>query len=110
MALSKEEFLHLCKLAKLAPDAENQEYFSAQCGNILTYMDKLSELDCSDVVPLYSPVELNAAACLQGGLGDGRVDEARRTCSRGEILANAPERGAEDGEFFLVPRIVEGKQ
>ena len=107
MALSKEEFLHLCKLAKLAPDAENQEYFSAQCGNILTYMDKLSELD---VVPLYSPVELNAAACLQGGLGDGRVDEARRTCSRGEILANAPERGGEDGEFFLVPRIVEGKQ
>ncbi len=106
MALSKEEFLHLCKLAKLAPDAENQEYFGTQCGNILMYMDKLSELDCSDVVPLYSPVELNAEACL----ADGRADEARRTCAREEILANAPERGGENGEFFLVPRIVEGKQ
>lgn len=110
MALSKEEFLHLCKLAKLAPDAENQEYLSAQCGNILTYMDKLSELDCSDVVPLYSPVELNVEACLKGALAGGRADEARRSRTREQILANAPERGGENGEFFLVPRIVEGKQ
>lgn len=110
MALSKDEFLHLCKLAKLAPDAEKQEYYSAQCGNILAYMDKLSELDCSGVAPLYSPVELNAAACPQGGLRPWRADEARRVRAREEILANAPARGGENGEFFLVPRIVEGKQ
>lgn len=109
MALSKEEFLHLCRLAKLAPDAEKREYYGSQCGNILAYMDKLAELNCSDIEPLYSPVELNAAACPRGGLHSGRADEVRRIRTREEILANAPGRGGEGDEFFLVPRIVEGR-
>ncbi|HJB66175.1 MAG TPA: Asp-tRNA(Asn)/Glu-tRNA(Gln) amidotransferase subunit GatC [Candidatus Mailhella merdavium] len=109
MALSKDDFLHLCKLAKLAPAAEKQDYYSEQCGNILAYMDKLSELDCSGVDPLYSPVELNAALCSGAALHSGRQDEACRRLTREEILANAPARGGDNGEFFLVPRIVEGR-
>lgn len=88
MALSKEDFLHLCKLAKLAPAAEKQDYYSEQCGNILAYMDKLSELDCSGVDPLYSPVELNARsapgrrAFRPSGRGLPQAQQRGNTCQR----------------------------
>ena len=82
MALSKEEFLHLCRLAKLAPDAEKREYYGSQCGNILAYMDKLAELNCSDIEPLYSPVNLMRRPVAQSLRSGGQM-KARRIRTRG---------------------------
>ncbi len=68
-----------------------------QCSRILDYMDKLSEIDTSNVEPLYSPA---VQPCFF------REDVAERRRSHEEILSDAPET---DGSFFIVPRIVEGK-
>jgi len=74
-----------------------QEKMKDQCSRILDYMDKLSEIDTSDVEPLYSPA---VQECFF------REDIAERRCSHDSIMANAPQT---DGTFFIVPRIVEGK-
>ena len=97
MSLDKNDFLHLCRLSRLAPDHSVQEEMAQQCSRILAYMDKLAEVDTSGVEPLYSPVFHDCAF---------REDVAVRRCSRADILAGAP---ATDGSFFIVPRIVEGK-
>ena len=97
MSLDKNDFLHLCRLSRLAPDDSVQEEMAQQCSRILAYMDKLAEVDTSSVEPLYSPVFHDCAF---------REDVAVRRCSRADILAGAP---ATDGSFFIVPRIVEGK-
>ena len=97
MSLERKDFLHLCRLSRLAPDESVQEEMSAQCSGILAYMDKLAELDTSGIEPLYSPVMHDAVP---------REDVAVRRAERADLLADAPET---DGEFFIVPRIVEGK-
>ena len=97
MSLDKNDFLHLCRLSRLAPDDSVQEEMAQQCSRILAYMDKLAEVDTSGVESLYSPVFHDCAF---------REDVAVRRCSRADILAGAP---ATDGSFFIVPRIVEGK-
>ena len=97
MSLEKKDFLHLCRLSRLSPDPAVQDEMAGQCSRILSYMDKLSEVDTTGVEPLYSPVIHECAF---------RDDDAMRNCARSEILAGAP---ATDGNFFIVPRIVEGK-
>ena len=97
MSLDRKDFLHLCRLARLEPDASQQEEMAQQCSRILAYMDKLGEVDTEGVEPLYSPVIHECAF---------RDDVAERRCERSAILADAPQT---DGAFFIVPRIVEGK-
>ncbi len=97
MPLSKKDFLHLCRLSRLSPDPSVQEEMADQCSNILAYMDKLSEVDTSGVEPLYSPVQHETFF---------REDISVRGRERSSILADAP---MTDGQFFIVPRIVEGK-
>ncbi len=92
--LTPQDMTHLSRLARLAPDSATLEKFSAQCGDILKYMDVLAEVDTTGVEPLYSPVSHTAGT---------RPDEAERRRERADVLANAPET---DGQFFIVPRIV----
>ena len=97
MALCLEEFRGLCRLARLDPAPETFDQILGQCADILAYMDQLSQVDTREVKPMYSPLDQPTLY---------REDVAERRRSREEILAGAP--GA-NGEFFVVPRIVEGK-
>ena len=97
MAISPEEFKHLCRLARLAPGEAQSREFAAQCDDILAYMDKLTELDTTSIEPLYS---------LSSHAAPLREDVPLRRMQREDVLANAPNA---DGEFFIVPRIVEAK-
>jgi aspartyl-tRNA(Asn)/glutamyl-tRNA(Gln) amidotransferase subunit C len=91
MAISREEVLHVARLARLALSEQELERFSEQLSAILDAVGKVAELDLSDVEPTAHPLDLvnvwaedEAAACLS-------VDEA---------LANAPDR---EGDSFRVP-------
>lgn len=94
MKISREEVSKVARLARLDLGEDKIELFVGQIGDVLAYIDKLNELDTTGVEPLYGPV--SHATVM-------RPDEVRRTCSRNEVLANAPET---DGAFFMVPRIV----
>ncbi len=94
MKISKEEVQNIAKLARLEIAEDKMELFSRQLSQILEYMELLSEVDTTDVEPLYSPIE---------HMTPYREDEVIREYSRKEVLSNAPE---DDGKYFIVPKVV----
>jgi len=93
--LSREEVLHVARLARLHLTEEELERLRAQLDAILAYVDKLRELDVEGVEPTSHAVPLV----------DVMRDDSLAPCLPQEAaLANAPDR---DGEFFRVPRIIE---
>ena len=94
MRITTDDVTKIATLARLEIDEERATLFAEQMDNILSYMDKLNELDTSAVEPMYSPVD--HATVL-------REDETVSPYSREAILHNAPE---EDGDYFIVPKIV----
>lgn len=94
MKISPEEVAKVARLSRLDLPQDKLELFAGQLGDILSYMDKLGELDTEAVEPMYSPVKHTTVL---------RKDEARKDFTRDEVLSNAPEQ---DGQFFIVPRIV----
>jgi aspartyl-tRNA(Asn)/glutamyl-tRNA(Gln) amidotransferase subunit C len=94
MKISKEQVKNIAYLARLELDDERVELFSKQLSQILEYMEKLSEVDTSNIDPLYSPVEHTTPY---------REDEVFCEYKREEVLQNAPE---EDGEHYIVPKVV----
>ncbi|WP_031483682.1 Asp-tRNA(Asn)/Glu-tRNA(Gln) amidotransferase subunit GatC [Maridesulfovibrio frigidus] len=92
--LSTDEVAKVASLARLDLSEEKKELFAGQLNNILSYMDKLNEIDTKDVEPMFSPVEHTTVL---------RKDVVTKEHTRDEILANAPDS---DGQYFVVPRIV----
>ena len=92
MAITRDEVLHVARLARLALTEEEIERFQDQLSAILEAVGKVAELELSDVAPTAHPLELaNVWA----------DDEPRPSLAADEALANAPER---DGDYFRVPR------
>ncbi len=94
MKISPEVVARIASLARLELSEDKIGLFAEQLGDVLAYMDKLGELDTSNVEPLYSPVEKPTPM---------REDTVVKEFTREELLAGAPQT---DGEFFIVPRIV----
>ena len=90
MQISREEVLHVAKLARLALTEEEVERFRDQLSAILEAVGKVSELDLEGVPPTSHPLDLvNVFA----------EDEPRPSLSREDALANAPDP---EGGFFGV--------
>lgn len=83
----------IADLARLECDEQTLQTFARQLDDILTYMDKLNQLDTSNVEPLYSPIRHQTAL---------RQDEVHQEYSREDLLGNAPEA---DPNFFIVPKV-----
>jgi aspartyl-tRNA(Asn)/glutamyl-tRNA(Gln) amidotransferase subunit C len=92
MAISRDEVIHVARLARLALTEEEIERFQAQLDAILDAVGKVGELDLSDVEPTAHPLD------LANVWGD---DEARPSLPVDDAFANAPAR---EDEYFRVPR------
>ncbi len=91
MAISREEVLHVARLARLELSEEEVERFAGQLSAILEAVGKVGELDLDGVEPTAHPLELaNVWA----------EDEPRPPLDVEEALANAPDR---EGGSFRVP-------
>ncbi|MBA3060999.1 MAG: Asp-tRNA(Asn)/Glu-tRNA(Gln) amidotransferase subunit GatC [Nitrospirae bacterium] len=86
---------YISKLARLSVSEEEKETFSTQLNSILSYMEKLNELDTKDVEPTSHVVSLSNVM---------RDDVQRDSISREDALANAPDR---TDKFYRVPKIIE---
>ncbi len=93
MTLAEVE--HVARLARLELSEAEKERMRSQLDAILTYIDKLRELDTRDVEPTSHAIPM---------VNVMREDEVRPCLPTEEMLANAPER---EGDFFRVPRIIE---
>ena len=91
MAISRDEVLHVARLARLALSDEEIDRLGAQLNAILEAVGKVSELDLADVEPTAHPLEL---------VNVWADDEPRDSLSNEDALSNAPDREA---GFFRVP-------
>jgi aspartyl-tRNA(Asn)/glutamyl-tRNA(Gln) amidotransferase subunit C len=91
MAITREEVVHVAKLARLELTEDELERFAGQLNAILEAVGKVSELDLADVEPTLHPLEL-ANVWAQ--------DEPRPSLTVEEALANAPAR---EDDAFRVP-------
>jgi aspartyl-tRNA(Asn)/glutamyl-tRNA(Gln) amidotransferase subunit C len=95
MKISKEEVEHVALLARLKFSESEKERFTTQMNSILDYMDKLKELDTSQVEPTFHAVaERNVF----------REDTVLSSFPQELSLNNAPDG---DRGFFRVPKIIE---
>jgi aspartyl-tRNA(Asn)/glutamyl-tRNA(Gln) amidotransferase subunit C len=91
MSISRDEVLHVARLARLALSEEELARFSEQLSAILDAVGKVAELDLSGVEPTAHPLDL---------VNVWAEDEPKPSLSVDEALANAPDR---DGDSFRVP-------
>ncbi len=90
--ITKDEVLHVARLARLELSDDDVTKFQEQLSDILEAVSKVSELDLSDVPPTAHPLEIaNAWA----------EDEPRPCLPLDEVFANAPDR--EDDHFRTPP-------
>lgn len=95
MAISKEQVLHVARLARLALTDEEVERFTHQLSSILEHAEQVSALATEDVPPTSHAIPLRNVF---------RPDEPQPSLPQEKALSTAPE--AEDGRF-RVPRIME---
>ena len=89
--ITKEEVLHVARLARLELSDAEVAKFQEQLSDILEAVSKVSELDLADVPPTAHPLEIaNAWA----------EDEPRPCLSLDDVFANAPDR---DDDHFRTP-------
>jgi len=94
MSISREEVLHIAKLARLSLSEEEITMYTHQLGDILNYVQKLNELNIDDVEPMKHILDMVNVL---------REDKDLPSLSREDVLKNAPEH---DDEFFKVPRVL----
>lgn len=96
MSVTKEEVNYVANLARLQLDDEEAEHLKEDMNKILGYMEKLRELDTSDVEPLEHVTEKTSSSF--------REDKAKVPISHEDALKNAPDA---DSDYFRVPRVIE---
>jgi aspartyl-tRNA(Asn)/glutamyl-tRNA(Gln) amidotransferase subunit C len=89
--ISKEEVLHVARLARLELTDDEVTRFQGQLSAILEAVSTVSELDLSDVPPTAHPLEIQNAWA---------EDEPLPSLTQDEAFANAPDR---EGDYFRVP-------
>lgn len=94
MKISKNEVEHVANLARLNLSDDELETMTGQLDTILSYVDKLEELDTSEVKPTTHVFSVSNAF---------REDEVKDSLSQDEAVKNGPEQ---NGEFFQVPRVI----
>jgi aspartyl-tRNA(Asn)/glutamyl-tRNA(Gln) amidotransferase subunit C len=93
--ITRREVEHVARLARLELTEDEKETMTRQLDSILGYMEKLNELDTSQVEPTSHVIPM---------VNVMREDEVRPSLSPEDALANAPDR---EDAFFRVPRIIE---
>ena len=95
MASTELDVKYVAHLARIALTPDEGEKIGSQLGHILGYIEKLRELDVTNVEPTAHATPL---------VNVTRVDEVRPSLSHEEALRNAPRQAS---GLFIVPKIVE---
>jgi aspartyl-tRNA(Asn)/glutamyl-tRNA(Gln) amidotransferase subunit C len=95
MKLSREEVLHIARLARMALTEEEITRLSGQLSNLLEHFEVLQEVNTDNVEPMTQSVELRSVM---------RDDKVAASLPPEDVLANAPRR---EGEYFRVRAVLE---
>lgn len=87
----------LAELAKLEFDEASKKEIINDLNRIVSFVEKLNELDTSNVEPLiYLTEDTNVM----------RADEVKQEITQQEALKNAPKR---DSDYIKVPKVIDKK-
>jgi aspartyl-tRNA(Asn)/glutamyl-tRNA(Gln) amidotransferase subunit C len=86
---------HIANLARLAVTEEEKKLFGRQLDGILTYVEKLNEIDTKDIEPTSHVLSLDNVV---------REDVHADSLPREDALGNAPDH---TDKFYRVPKIIE---
>lgn len=86
---------YIARLARLSLSNKEKELFGLQLSSILSYMEKLNELDTRDVEPTSHVLSLSDVM---------RDDTPGHSIPREDALMNAPDH---TDKFYRVPKIIE---
>lgn len=95
MAVNIKDVEHIAKLAKLNFSEQEKAEFTEQFNEILSFMEKLNELDTSDIEPLSHVIELQNVL---------REDVVRESLPTEDAVKNAP---SHTDRFFKVPKVID---
>jgi aspartyl-tRNA(Asn)/glutamyl-tRNA(Gln) amidotransferase subunit C len=96
MKITKEEVGRVAALARLSLQEEEKDLYAKQLDQILSYIEKLNELNTDGVEPTSHSMPITNPM---------REDVVKESLSQEAALSNAPEK--EQG-CFKVPKIIEG--
>ncbi|HJZ19074.1 MAG: asparaginyl/glutamyl-tRNA amidotransferase subunit C [Nitrospinae bacterium RIFCSPLOWO2_02_FULL_39_110] len=95
MKLSIKEVEHVAELARLELSDEEKNKFVHQLSNILTHIEKLNQLDTSNIEPTSHVLPLKNIF---------RDDVTQISFQESNSLENAPDK---DKGYYKVPKIIE---
>ena len=95
MRLSREEVLHIARLARLGVTDADVDRLREQLSNILENFEILKQVDTTNVPPTAQSIPLSNVV---------RDDEVAPSLPPSDVLANAPQK---EGEFFRVRPVLE---
>lgn len=98
MSVTKKDVEKISELARLKFNETELENFTEEMNKILSYVEKLNELDTENVEPLSHPNET---------INVFRNDELKQSISTEDALKNAPDK---DDKFFKVPKVIQDKK
>jgi len=93
--LSREDVLHIARLARLGVTDAEVDRAREQLSNILENFEVLQQVDTTDVPPTAQSIPLQNVV---------RADEVAPSLPQSQVLANAPRK---EGEFFRVRAVLE---
>ncbi len=99
MKITREDVLKVAELAHLELSEAEVEMYQRQLDSILTYMEKLNELDTSRAEPMAQVLAEPAAADV------ALREDAVAPCNvAGDVLAHAPDPSP---PYFRVPKVID---
>ena len=109
MKVTEQDVARVAGLANLELTPEERVRLSRDLNAILDYMDRLNQLDTSDVPPMAQVSEQfgpddSGQASLVSAYRQDIIEGLRPSLPRQESMRNAPDT---DGTFFKVPKVIE---
>ncbi len=95
MKITEKEVRHIADLGNLTLTEDEVQKYAADLEEILTYVEKLDELDTEHVEPTSHCLDMTNVF---------RDDTPRPSLTPQQALANAPES---EGQCFRVPKIIQ---
>ena len=95
MPIDKNQVKKVAKLSRISLEDNKIDSLSKDLDSILTFVEKLNELDTKEIKPLKSIADKTLEA-RNDFVDDGKI--------KNDILKNSPEKNE---DFFIVPKVIE---
>ena len=95
MDIDKKLVKKIATLSRVKIEEKEVERISKELSKIITWVEKLNEVDTKDILPIANPSDIKIPF-REDKINDGEIED--------KILKNAPEKKA---GYFIVPKVVE---